>query len=285
VVWVPGLEGADVLFLARDGIRSLRRAENDVQTGAGLPLSYQIPGWIERINFDFAHKAVAAVHNNKYHLAVPMDGAEDNTHILRFDLFQNSWILFDIRARDLGRIPFNGEDRLYFQNTYRAPDCSSTGLASSATETEVPFQVYRAYSGSMDPGASQIDYSITTRALHLNNLDVRKRWDQLAIMGTVEAGATHTMLVEYRVDFKDWTTAASLTIAVPDPGIHLGVDALPWVRPDQQLVIRKLDLRDVDPGYIIQFRFSDELDYGRPTFNRVVVRGEHEQRIFSNDEV
>lgn len=278
VVWVPGFEKADVFFLARDGVRSLQRAENDTQIGAGLPLTYNVPAWVDRINFDFAHKAVATVFDNAYHLAVPMDGATDNTHVLRFDLFQQSWSLHNWKWRDASIIPFSNEQRLFFQHMDGTNDCSATGAPDS-----LPHQVYRAYVGAEDPGGVPVSYKIETRAFSFGDVNIRKRWDELAFIATVPAGETHFPTIVYRSDFRDWTTAASLAISVPDVPIILGQDPLPWVAPDQQLIARRIGLQDVDPGRMIQFRILGESDYALPSFYELRVKAEAEQEIHDNE--
>lgn len=279
VVWVPGLESADVLFLARDGVRSLQRAENDVQTGAGLPLTYDIPRWIARINFDFAHKAVGRVFENAYHLAVPMDGAVENTHVLVYDLFQNSWKLHDLQMRDLENIPFSNEERLYFQNNFSTGDCSVTGAAAGASE---PYQTYRAFVGSDDPGGSPVGYELITKAFAFGDINIRKRWDELSFCATVGAGERHDVEIAYKVNREDWFELSSVTITVPPETIVLGQTPLTWAIPDQSFVVRRVGLQDAQPGYFMSLRFKNNTDFAQPEFYRVQLTAAAEQEIHDN---
>jgi hypothetical protein len=258
------------------------KAEQDVQAGAGLPLTYNIPGWIDRINFNNARKAVATVYDNAYYLAVPMDGALENTHVLKYDLFQKTWSLYDWQVRDMRTFSVNSEDRFYFLNGFATSDCSVTGSAGVSTDS-LPYQMYRGFIGTEDPGASQISYFHTTRGFAFGEPTRLKSWDELMLLCAVDAGQTHAMDIAYRVDFQDWTTMATVIISVPPDDINFGADALPWTRPDRKIVQRRIGLKDVPAGTIIQFKFWDDQDYARPEVYLVHVSGAVIQEIFDND--
>jgi hypothetical protein len=91
VQFVPGGPGGDIYFLAKDGVRALTRANDDTISGVSKPISDSILTTIRRINFSYAHKVVSAVLDTRYHLAVPLDGATDNTHVLTFDFETEAW--------------------------------------------------------------------------------------------------------------------------------------------------------------------------------------------------
>lgn len=291
IAWVPGFQGADVLFLARDGVRSLRRAETDVQAGAGLPVSYNIPVWIDRINFDYAHKAVAQVFDNAYHLAVPLDGATENTHILRFELFTQGWSLHTIQARDLLVIPFTGDQRLFYQNNFASFDTGATNAPNPDTNVSL-YQAYRLYNGSWDPSTNPTDpriveYRHDTRALVFGDQHIEKSWDHLDLLLSVENGETHSIAVYYNVDLIGWTTMASaLNISAPagQLGVNFGADALPWTvnAAGNKAMQRRLSLSDVPTGTFIQFRFVGDADIAFPSFYNVEVGAHPMQEIFDN---
>lgn len=291
VAWVPGFQSADVLFLARDGVRSLRRAESDVQAGAGLPVSYNIPNWIDRINFDYAHKAVAAVYDNAYHLAVPMDGALENTHILRFDLFTQGWSLHDYQARDVKMIPFGGEQRLYYQCNYPGFDTSSTDAPHLDSNASI-YQAYRMFHGTWDPSTDptnprKVPYEHTTRAFLFGERRIEKAWDHLDMLVSIENGETHTVDLYYRVDNIEWTTmATSLIIAPPGGalGVNFGTDALPWNvnSAGNKALQRKWGLKDLPTGTFLQIKFVGNKDTAVPSFYNVEVAAEPVQEIFDN---
>lgn len=281
LVAVPGLPGIDLLFLSRDGVRGMQRANDDTQIGASPPLSYGIPDWIDRINFSEIESACATFHDNAYWLAVPFDGATQNTHVLRFDLETQGWALYEMGARDLTVIPFAKEDRMFFQYTGQTADCSSTGAAAATT-----YQVYRARNGDARPGGAAVEYQLDTRAFDFGEPAVRKHWDKLSFSADVQAGETHFIGVNYNVDFRGWETAATVAISVPPQSINFGTDPLPWTQADQQFVTRHIDLTDsVPPGYFVQFRFHNNTDYATPTIYSVRLTAEADQDEFRNDDV
>jgi len=69
--------GSDVWFLAdRRGVSSIRQTEENKLQAIDLPVSEPLQPLIDRINWQYAADAVAAYHENKYYLAVPLDSAE-----------------------------------------------------------------------------------------------------------------------------------------------------------------------------------------------------------------
>lgn len=69
----------DIVFLAADGIRGLFRTQLDkLQTGQSFPLSWPIPEQIDRINWAQINKACAVYFQNKYIIALPLDGSSFN---------------------------------------------------------------------------------------------------------------------------------------------------------------------------------------------------------------
>lgn len=248
-IWVPGNEGADVLFLAQDGIRGLRRAEQDAQAGAGFPESYGIEPWIGRINFDAAHKATATLFDNAYHLAVPLDGATENTHVLRRETSGNAWSLIDWQAKDMKSFRLGGGHRMFFQNNFTTTDSSSTG-----TSADNLYQAYRAYTTEKDPGATHVRFSFQTRAFVFDDPQREKLWDVL----TFQVSSTNTAAYElqYRVNFGVWNTLATETLPGSSDTVVLGEDPLVWNASSTLARRRQFDLTQVTPGHAIEFKFQ-----------------------------
>lgn len=69
--------GADVLFLSRDGVRSLAQIQAGTQTDVGLPISAPIKDIVSKINRSKLHLCDAVSWNNRYLLAVPLSNFED----------------------------------------------------------------------------------------------------------------------------------------------------------------------------------------------------------------
>lgn len=235
VQWIPGNQGADVLFLAEDGVRGLSKVEQDAQGGAGFPESYGIQKWIDRINKDHFHKAASAFFDNAYHLAVPLDGATQNTHVLRRDTHDNAWSLIDWQAKDMKGFRLGEANRMSFQNNFTTTECAVTD-----TSVDDIFQLYFAYTTLSDPGDTSVSYQMQTRAFVFERPNLHKRWDALTFH--VASGETQLMEVMYRTDFGLWNTLDTLTI--PSSTVSTLVRR------------RNLSLSDITPGQNIQFQFN-----------------------------
>lgn len=277
----PSFGAGDVLFLARDGVRSLSRAADDTLSGVGPRITEQIPAWIARINWQAAHKAVATVYDNAYHLAIAMDGSAENNFVLRMELTTGAWSLHTWDARDMVAAPITGEERFLFQNnTGFTEESSVTGLPSSQI-----FNMYRGYSSDTDPGASYVPYELVTKAFVFQNPKVEKRFDRLMFLGTVDASETHHMRIAYRVDFKNWETLATeVVFGVPGTEITLGTTPLTWEPPTQKMIQRRVGLQNVNSGTMIQVRFSGSRDEAQPQIYYADVEADHQQQLFDNED-
>lgn len=90
--------GSDLLFLSELGVMTLKQTEQNKLQNVTLPLSDPIQPLIDRINWKYASKAVAAYWDSKYYLAVPLDDAE----ILGPELspYPTSFVLYDPSSSD-----------------------------------------------------------------------------------------------------------------------------------------------------------------------------------------
>lgn len=262
----PGFAGGDLIYLARDGVRALARAEDDSLVGTSARLTEAIPDWIDRINWAAIDRAVATVHDNAYHLAVPMDGAEDNTHVLRMELESGAWSLHNWKVRDMAQIPTGGEDRLYMQyNTAYTEESVATGLPHVGV-----YHLYRAFERDRDPGFTTITYELQTRAMVFGTARQEKAFDRALFVGTTDTNETHRMRVSYSVDFGEWTTMASLFIlSAPNSGV--------------KLTQRRFSLRDIPSGTMIRFRLTHGgTDTAQPQIYYMDVSATPLQEIYDN---
>ena len=109
--------GEDLLYLSRDGVRSLKRtmAEEMVANTAGV-ISYPIQDLIDRINWSAAvQKAAATFWGGNYLLSVPLDSSSDNNALLVYNVNTNSWggfwqgnASYQVKAIDFAVAAFNG---------------------------------------------------------------------------------------------------------------------------------------------------------------------------------
>lgn len=85
--------GDDVLFLARDGIRSLKRmAAREGSFEVTPPLSIQMQPYIDRINWSNAHKSVAWKYQQYAFFALPLDSASEPNYVLVWNGRLESWM-------------------------------------------------------------------------------------------------------------------------------------------------------------------------------------------------
>ena len=93
--------GGGIIFLSDNGVYILNPAgagNGSANTPEGMrlltiaePLSAPISDVIARINFNAVGKAVATYFENRYYLAVPLDGSEYNNAILVYNFINKAW--------------------------------------------------------------------------------------------------------------------------------------------------------------------------------------------------
>jgi len=150
--------GRDIWFLDRSGVRSLGVTESGKVQGVDKPVSDAIQPVIDRINWSSATKAVSAYHNNRYFLAVPIDGSTENNAILVYDFQTNTWAGYDEGApiggtltstdagktfygvKDFAKLTYAGAKRLFFVSTkgliHLYDDYTYGGMYDQTVETD-----------------------------------------------------------------------------------------------------------------------------------------------------
>jgi len=87
--------GGGVFFLSDNGVYFLApqpaSAESMKLLTMADPISAPIDDVIQRINRDYAYRAVATYWNNRYYLAVPLDSSVDNNAILVYNFILKQW--------------------------------------------------------------------------------------------------------------------------------------------------------------------------------------------------
>lgn len=81
----------DVYMLTTSGVRSAKRTLATEQTSIGDPLSYPIQDIIDRINPNAIATATACFWNNRYLLALPLDGASQPNYVAVYNVLTQSW--------------------------------------------------------------------------------------------------------------------------------------------------------------------------------------------------
>lgn len=252
---------ADLFFLAHDGVRSIRRAEQDVAAGAGRPVSDVIQDTVDRINFDQADKAVAVVHKNMYLLAVPVDGSTTNNFVIAVDLIHGEFFTLTWGVVDWIDIALTSIDRnTYFQavDTF-ANDSSVTG-----------HHLYKAFTGTLDPGGSSIPFSLETRGyVHGDRLTL-KRWDMIELQALF-TGTDVTLAVQAKIDEGSWETVGYLGFEPQGTSYPILPFNLPFRAASGQTQIKALGALGLTPGHVIEVKVLDETSTGSGGLRSVMV--------------
>ena len=108
--------GSDVLFMSRDGVRSVKTIESGAQTDISQPLSSPINDLVGQINQSAISKCAAVYWRNRYLIAVPLGSATEPDHVLCYHLLASSWTGFwtGWQPRDWVITAFGGKLRLNF---------------------------------------------------------------------------------------------------------------------------------------------------------------------------
>lgn len=88
--------GVDLIWLGDGGVYRLSQTEQGAVRSEPLPLSYPIPGYMERINWRVAWRSCACVCGRYYYLAVPFDHAEFPNVVLVYDVQSGQWQGYDV---------------------------------------------------------------------------------------------------------------------------------------------------------------------------------------------
>ena len=172
--------GNQVIFLSDNGVYGTQFLDEYNLRGTETPLSEPIDSTIKRINKNAQSKAVAVYFDNRYFIAVPLDGNDandENNAILVYNFLNKQWESIDTVANDNYHISNllvlgDGDKRgVYAINNIG-------GVHRLDVRTDGVDQVVTQIGQSDSP--INIDASLTTRQYTLENLD-RKRWKEFDI--------------------------------------------------------------------------------------------------------
>ena len=110
-------DGKNLIFLTRQGVHSVGlTSQNELHTSS-VPLSEPIDGFMGRVNWAYAGSAFGEVSDNKYYLALPIDGSTESNAVLVFDLLRRFWNGYDdTQVKKFYRSDYAGAERLHSVN-------------------------------------------------------------------------------------------------------------------------------------------------------------------------
>lgn len=213
--------GNQVFFLSDNGVYSVDFGDLYNLRGATLPLSEAIQPIITRINPNFADRAVAIYHDNRYYIAVPLDGSSENNAILVYNFINGGWESIDTvndpawNVRNLLRSSAGGFNKLFVVNSVggvHQVDARLDAVDLVAVQTGDPGQI------------KPIVSSMTTRAYTMGTIE-KKRWGsyevQLESSTTNISDATFTLITEN----PDSTTTLKSVSTLLDGPLGIGESA------------------------------------------------------------
>jgi len=169
--------GNNVLFLSDNGVYGANFQDLYNLRGNEVPLSSPIDPVIKRINRAVWDKSVGVYFDNRYYLAVPLDGSQVNNAILIFNFINKQWESIDTTEDvnwNIANLIVAGKkaDRaVYAVNTLGGLHKLDARVdAVDLLATEIPV------GGQEETVAHDIPASVTTRQFTLGTID-RKRWN------------------------------------------------------------------------------------------------------------
>jgi hypothetical protein len=175
--------GNNILFLSDNGVYGANFQDLYNLRGNEMPLSSSINPTIQRINRDAWDKSVGAYFDNRYYLAVPLDGSQVNNAILIFNFINKQWESIDtvnssVTGWNIANLIVAGKksDRaVYAVNTLGGLHRLDARVgASDLLSTEIPVQ------GQEASVPYDIPASVTTRQFTMGTMN-RKRWNNFEL--------------------------------------------------------------------------------------------------------
>ena len=238
--------GEDALFLSRDGVRSIAQSAQDKKRGVNLPISWPIQDWIDRINWAYAYKAQAAVWADKYLLAVPIDSATENSHVLCWSrrAFEangkrGGWTIWrNWHVNCWGIQAFGNIPKLYF--------------GESQSDSKVYFA--RSSDTSANPtsdNGTAITLSLTPMRSDFDSAHLDKSFE--TVEARVLTQSSGTIALESQIDGSGFEDIASFSQQSGGPTLPV---TLPFTLSDVSIVKKKYSLESLGRGRDIQHRLS-----------------------------
>ena len=172
--------GDDVVFLSsKKGVTSLGVAQHGKVSAVDVPMSEPIQPLIDRINWNYASAAVAAYHNNRLYMAVPLDNSTYNNAVLIFDYLAGGWAGYDtggaIKVKRFVETAHQGKRRLFFLDTDGFINLYDDDLTECGFVDEVPTSTDSSNSDYGNISVEQVSDELVTRGYTAGDISA-KNW-------------------------------------------------------------------------------------------------------------
>ena len=252
--------GNQVIFLSDNGIYGTQFMDEYNLRGTETPLSEPINETIKRINKEAWDKAVAVYFDNRYYLAVPLDGSSENNAILIYNFLNSQWESIDtvnaINYHTANMIVVgDGNDRgVYTVNNVG-------GVHQLDARADGVDRVIAQIGGSQV--TPDVATSVTTRQYTLNSMD-RKKWKEFDFH--IQSSDSNTSDFDINIETENPDFVGSVGSLSTFNGSALAVD--------EDVSIRgRIGNRR---GYGIQFTINNTI--GRPRIRAIEVEGSASMR-------
>jgi len=191
--------GAQILWLSDSGVYALNIGYEMNLTAATAPLSEPVQDIIARVNWPQVHRAAATYYNNRYYLALPLDGSPHNNAILIYNFLNQAWETIDLYPPEFdvqafATLDYNGQHRLHAVTTYGYVFLLEENDAGMDDDTFATPGVIKP-GGVRNPKpatAAQARARLVTRGITFGTIEP-KRFTQLQIESDMAAGETITV--------------------------------------------------------------------------------------------
>jgi hypothetical protein len=214
--------GNQVFFLSDNGVYAAQFGDLYNLRGAGLPLSSDIEQWMKRINYAQASKAVGVFHDNRYWLAVPIDGSANNNAIMIYNVINSGWESLDVvtaNGLDIANLLVgspDGKNELFSVNSYggiNKHDSREDDVDRIYTSPGVPAYTVRPNS------------LIETRAYTMNSSD-RKKFNSVEIhVESSESNTSNGLLEAIGDNIDSRSSIATMSELNDNANLAVGEDA------------------------------------------------------------
>ena len=252
--------GNNVLFLSDNGVYGANFQDLYNLRGNEVPLSSPIDPVIKRINRAVWDKSVGVYFDNRYYLAVPLDGSQVNNAILIFNFINKQWESIDTTEDvnwNIANLIVAGKkaDRaVYAVNTLGGLHKLDARVdAVDLLATEIPVE------GQEKTVAYDIPASVTTRQFTLGTID-RKRWNNFELH--VQSSPDNASDLSISAEFENIDSTVDL-------GTLNSLNSNTNLAPDEDVSVRgRIGNKR---AYGMQVTLSNTV--GRPRFRAIKVAG------------
>jgi len=239
--------GGGMMFLSDSGVYAFTPQQATTPEGMragviGEPLSAPIEDIIYRINQNHVSKACSAYYNNRYYLAVPLDGSTVNNVVLVFNFVNKQWESIDtfppgIDIQSMFTANYDGKKRLFFTDKdygiYLAEELQEGDNFNHSTINNVLPVILRFFlRDEIRWSIYPIDSKIHTRSYNFG-MSEDKRYSQVEL--------------DMRLPLATYTKTSYIA---QNPDIEVQIDE--FGAPDNYASVRDLPIRKIASSCIIK---------------------------------